>query len=261
MTHDVECVTNHGHEFRPCVVKGAHRQHCDGYARRYDAESGQSVGVYTIEFDAAAGENRRWLVDCPGCLPRPAVSGQLCAAHVRKLEAVFDVDAAGNFVTADLVTHLWSIYQAGAVPGERVSGGEAGSRWTLSESRIAAAEILDALGTRWSVEYDVRWIGSAVVGALLDPEQRAHSTGTEAARAVRLVDAVMRALRRFPLVESERPIPNVHCPRCGRLALVWRPPLTHLDEVDVRCERCSHTESQEWLEAMLAIAAAGRTPR
>lgn len=275
------CVTNLVREMRPCVVKGAHVSNCDGFERRYNPVTGQTEHRLDVEWNPDTRQTERFLRECPGCLPRRAASGLLCDAHVKKLEHAFGHDEVSGRVLVDLVTHVWSVESNGIRDDNtKVSTGAAGSSWTLSESHIAAnaiytelaatavafatdlrvpeppfsaaASILDGFQT----DLDVDIVGVLVrdlVDWLEEYQERAIRRRHSAEAAVRLVDVAQTALARFPLVDSDHHVPFVRCPSCSRMAMTWKPPLMQFDEVVVKCEKCGHTESQEWLEEYVAI--------
>lgn len=267
MTHDVVCITADVPDLRTCTVRGEHLAHCDGYAKVYNPETRQTVSASESEYDEA-GVLQKWLIECPGCMPRKAVAGRLCAQHVAMLEHTFRPSNSGVPVVLDLVTHLWSILSNGSASSERVSGSAPGSRWPLAESRIAAAEIIEALlAYAYPRVIPPRVLSSSTVeeierlaGDALDRVQsvgeRLHRNAPGAERAVRLVNAETSALGRFSLTEPSHRIANVRCPKCGRLELVWQPPLRPptdigADPVIVRCDHCQNTETQEWLEVAI----------
>lgn len=266
MTHSVFCITNDVADLRSCVIPKRHLERCDGAARRYDRESGQTL-IHDDE-------------PCGGCLPRPAKVGRLCESHVLKLEHALERDTRGHRVLVDLVTHLWSIESGGVKDdNDRVSSAY-GSRWPLSESHIMANEIYTELASTavaiandlkisehefdsrasildgFSVGLEVEIVARIMVEMLnwidvnVTPATRKAHT---AERVVRLINATQTALARFPLVESEHRIPYVRCPSCARMSLTWKPPLMNLDDVQIKCERCGHVEDQEWLEQYIAL--------
>lgn len=276
------CVTNLVPDLRSCVVKGAHRSNCDGFAKRYDPETKQTVSAYTIEWNPITRENDRWLTPCPGCLPRVVEKdaggnavGILCHAHVLKLEHALERDSDGRLVLVDLVTHMWSIDSGGVRDdNDRVSTAY-GSQWPLSESHIlanfvymelAATAVAFAVDLKideptWSaaatitdgfvVDLDVDIVG-ILVGRLVDwlaaHAPRAVKRKHSAEAVVRMIAVVQNALAKFPLVDLEHRVPFVRCPGCARMTMTWRPPLMAFDDVVIKCERCGHEETQDWLE-------------
>jgi hypothetical protein len=247
MSGERVCVTNLVPGMRPCTVRGEHRQHCDGHARRYDTRAGT-----TVTLDA----------DCPGCLPRPAEVGYVCLSHLMKLDAALDC-------AADLVAFMLLDGSNGI--RDTNSGGSAGgheSAWTLTESRVHASwviaaftnttrvldgdddglnlEFLDHRGglTPGATAADLRF----VVGHVQAERDTLIGTIRGAEAAVRLTDVVHRAYARFPLEETERRVVGVRCPQCGQARLTRRPPLMFRDDILVTCDACGHTEPPEWLE-------------
>lgn len=278
MTRDVVCITADVPDLRTCTVRGEHLAHCDGFAKRWDRDTAQTVSAEDVEFDES-GVIRKWLIECPGCMPRRAQSGRLCATHTGQIEHTFEPSRNGAPVVLDLVTHLWSTMSNGSASSERVSGSAPGSRWPLAESRIAAAEIIEALlayayprvipprvQSSATVEQIGRLAGDAV-DRVQSVGERLHRNAPGAERAVRLVNAESSALGRFSLIEPSHRVANVRCPKCGRLELVWHPPLrpptdVGADPVNIRCDHCQNTETQEWLEiAIHALANHRRATR
>lgn len=269
------CVTNDIRDLRPCVVKGAHKSNCDGWARRYDRESEQTILAYSITYNAEEGVNERFLIECGGCLPRKATTGLLCESHVMKLEHALDHDTASHRVLVDLVTHMWSIQSGGVRDDNDKIAAAFGSRWTLSESHIqanavymelAATAVAFAIDLRipepefsaaasimsgFAIDLDVDIVG-VITRRLVDwleehypaAVKRRHS----AEAVVRMIGVVQTALAKFPLTDLEHRVPFVRCPGCARMTLTWKPPLYYEDEVIVKCERCGHEEDQDWLE-------------
>lgn len=260
------CVTADIPQLRTCTVKGVHVSHCDGYEKRYDPATGQTRAAVDKEWNPDTDSIDEWLRPCGGCMPREAVEGRLCASHVAKIGNTFQADAHGSHVVVDLVTHLWSIHANGSAMSEPVSGGAPGSRWTLAESRIAGQAVIDALlaytyprqartmQSGATVE-DVNFAARAAVARWSDVGARLHRHAAGAERAVALIAAEQAALRRFSLHEPDHPVQRVRCPACGRIELVWKPPLAFEDDVIVRCSACGNTESQEWLETAIAVLA------
>jgi len=274
------CVTNTVRDLRSCVIKGAHRSNCDGYELRYDPETGQTKHHYQIEWNNLTRENDRWLVPCPGCLPRRADRGMLCQAHTLKLDHSLDHDETGQRVLVDLITHLWSIESGGIRDdNDRVSTAK-GSQWPLSASHLSANEIYTYLAsTCIAFANDLRipepeFSAAAsildgflndmdvdIVGVLtrrlleyIEENQAAavkhkHSAET----VVRMIGVIQTAMAKFPLVDLEHRVPFVRCAACSRMTLTWKPPLMNADDVVVKCERCGHEENQDWLEAYIEV--------
>ena len=278
MAHSVYCITNTVPDLRSCVVRGAHKPHCDGWARRYDPETGQTNLAYRMDW--IDGENVRILVECGGCLPRTAKGGSLlCDAHHLKLEHALEVDDDGRLLLVDLVTHMWSIESGGVRDDNDRVASAFGSQWPLSESHILANMIYAAMGSAavafandargtefpfsaaasildgFQVDLDVDIVGILVrdlIGYLADQSPRAIRHARSAEQIVRLIDVVQHAMTKFPLVDLEHRVPFVRCPACARMTMTWKPPLMERDDVRIACERCGHVESQEWLEEYIA---------
>lgn len=279
MTGERVCVTNLVGDLRSCVVRGTHLSNCDGWARRYDLETQQTRHAYRISWDPATRENVRTLIECPGCLPREAEIGFLCSAHVAKLRHALSRED-GVRILVGLVSHLWSSDAAGVSDGNDRVAAAFGSRWPLAEARVTGNEIwraLDFVAFSFVLDVDaepprrtgttardglastltVQQVATLVadVADFVDEhwEQAASHSGSAAA-LVRFVGVLQTALARFPLVDTEHRIPAVRCPSCGRMSMIWRPPLFHEDEVEIRCERdeCGHVADQDWLEHYIA---------
>lgn len=274
MTH--QCITNYVPDLRSCTLRGKHRSICDGVARRYDVGTGQTILATRPVWEN--GVMVREYVECTGCLPRPAELGMLCDSHLVKMRQLFarDADEGHGLTMVDLVTHLWSIESAG-VRDDNAGGsaGKPGSRWTLSESHIMANAIYsDAAAAAVSFAVDLRIdepefsaaasilsgfvidLDVDIVGVLIDDlfawlhehAEKAITHPVSAERVVRLTQTVQAAMVRFPLVDTEHHVPYVRCPECAHMTMEWRPPLTYLDDVLVKCSNCGAEADQDWLE-------------
>lgn len=277
MSH--QCVTNYVPDLRSCTLRGVHRATCDGVARRYDVGTGQTLLATRPVWED--GVMVREYVECTGCMPRDAELGMLCESHVAKMRQLFarDADEGHGLTMVDLVTHLWSIESAG-VRDENSGGsaGKPGSRWTLSESHIMANAIYtDAAATAVAFANDLRIaepefsaaasildgfsldLDVDIVGVLIDDlfawlhdnAEHAIMHQHSAERVVRLTQTVQAAMVRFPLVDTLHHVPYVRCPECAQMRMEWRPPLTYLDDVIVKCSNCGHEADQDWLEAYI----------
>lgn len=279
MSTDHVCITNQIPDLRSCVHKARHRSNCDGWGRRYDRETGQTELAYRIAWNPDTRTNDRTLVECSGCLPRIAEVGYLCSAHAAKVRAALGFESGRRFLV-DLLTHMWSVESAGVSDGNDRIASAYGSKWPLSTSRVEANEVLRALdlvafaiasdldepqpviryvtprdGFRASTSVDE--VAAAVDDLVSFVEhfwERAANHEHTAEALVRLVLVVQTAMARFPLVDTEHRVPYVRCPECGRMSMVWRPPLYHEDEVEIRCDReeCGHVADQDWLEHYIA---------
>lgn len=285
MTRSIVCVTNSVPDLRSCTLRNVHTSLCDGVARRYDVGTRQTILVTrtAIGDDGrilrdAAGRALREYVECTGCMPRPASTGQLCEAHQLKVEQALEYDADQRLVLVDLVTHMWSIESGGVADDNTKVSGAFGSQWTLSESHILANAIYQELASTavaiaideripeprfspaasildgFAIDLDVDIVGILIrdlvewIAAHTAAAKHRHT----AERMVRLVNITQAALMKFPLVDVEHRVPFVRCPNCARMTMVWRPPLMAFDDVLVKCERCGHEEDQAWLESYIA---------
>jgi ribosomal protein S27E len=247
------CITNDVADLRSCTITGEHRPWCDGLARKRDRQ-GRVLAILDTP--------------CPGCLPRPAEVGRLCHDHLLKLE-----DAFGEVQA--LVVHLWSEPSNGIRDtNSRVSGG-GGPSWTIPESRVHASWIVAAMRNAVEVllsepddepTIDLRRIDAgrgldssstpAEVGTTLRQLRAAlevdrdkliaRARGAEA--AVRFVQTVQAAVRKFPLRERRHRIVGLRCPECRHTRMMWEPPLAHLFDVVVKCDNCGAIRPQRWLE-------------
>lgn len=259
------CVTNKLPGARPCVVRGEHRSNCDGHARRFEE---------VVDYDKQRRRTVTWFRtvvldrECGGCLPREAHDGSaFCEFHARQAEAAFSV-----FV--DTLVHLWSIN--GAAPRVAVGGGSGfGSRWTLTDSRIRANEIIEqvfaivaAYASHAGVEpiripdvasafYGFRSTATTLEVAAVantfhswlapagsDLWKRQHT----AARVLPFITSVRSAFLRFPAEDVPHRVPGLRCRNCQHLSLVWHPPLYYADDDAIRCDRCGHVEDRSLIE-------------
>lgn len=254
MSGEHACITCTMPDVRSCTVRGEHVQWCDGYARRWDRETGRTVILDT---------------ECTGCLPRPAEFGHMCYDHIVRLDAALDA-------APDLVAFMLLDGTNGIRDTNGGGGGGYESQWTLTESRVHASWIIAAFANTTAVldgdtEHDLTFLehrGGLTPGAEsadlryvvghVQAERDALITTTRGAEAaVRLTDTVHRAYVRFPLEETERRIAGVRCPKCGQARFIRRPPLMFRDDVEIRCEGCGHTERQEFLEQYAGIMGLG----
>lgn len=192
-------------------------------------------------------------VECPGCLPQPVERGMLCWSCCAKVDELWEV-------LPDLVPHLRSVERGPAAVGERTHAAfgprmiipeswQAADRlWRLMHELIvfeANAERVDA--PSWAGGTGPDWFGTfdgieTVMRNVWDAEfwllcrlQRLYETPRVARALLRLVDAVVATLRRFPLEERAHRVEHVRCRKCGMLTLEWRPPLDFDRPVTVTC--------------------------
>lgn len=278
MSGEKVCITNTMHDWRSCTIRGEHFAHCDGFARRWNAQTNR-VDILDSE--------------CRGCLPRPAEVGYLCYDHVVKLDAALrEVDELVAFMIEDASNGVRDANSGGGTASS-------GPRWPLSEARIRSQWIAAALRNAVDVlngrDQDEWWTITCSDGTrrrFLAREARAidlteldrarliplEATPEEAAAivrdladwlavdrdklaaipfgaeaAVRAVAVIQAGYATFPLVEAEHRIVGIRCPNCQQPQLVWTPPLMQRGDVVIRCGACGHREPQSWLEQYAAI--------
>jgi Zn ribbon nucleic-acid-binding protein len=268
-----ECITNTIPDVPSCVVHGAHRSYCDGFARRYDVEARRTV-----------------ITDrpCRGCVPAPAEVGHLCYSCLTKLDAALtDVD--------EVTTFMWEDGSNGVRDSN--DGGSSGvtPNWTMTESRVMVSWIVAAMRNAlalidhldedayWTVTCtdgtSRRWLARAarvidltyldgagtvnravVTRGIPAVRQRIEvgrddliATPFGAEAAVRMTKTIQRAYAKFPLVEPRRRIAGIRCPNCSRSRLMWSPPLMFRGDVTVTCDECGHVEPQSYLERFAEV--------
>lgn len=222
-----------------CSIRGEHLADCDGSAVN------------------RAGE----VIECRGCLPRPAEAGRLCGWCWGRLQSAVRT-------LPSLVEHLCEV-AAPAVSSPLGRMGSGRSRRPgaggLYPAALAAADELHAVLASWCEEVAVerpaptpppqratRWTAPSAGGR--EPLGPAGPGSTRV--LVRWLDAHLEwaagrpwagdmladlvggeraALRRFPVEEPERRVEGVRCPRCRCLSLVRVPPSAAGAQVLVRC--------------------------
>ncbi|PHP52582.1 hypothetical protein [Actinomyces ruminis] len=224
-----------------CTIRGMHAPDCDGTTTD---PSGQ-------------------LVECRGCLPRPAEDGRcLCPWCVGRLTAT----VAG---LPGLVDHLLLMAEPSvSSPSGHTDAGSSGSRpgeGMLYPSALVAVDDLHAVVATWAGEVAAeRGIVSPPSGlsrwTVPDADGEAEPIGpAEPGSTAALVEwlaphlewitaqpwagdmladlatATARALARWPMAEPDRRVTDVRCPHCGCLSLVVSPPATAGASTTVRC--------------------------
>lgn len=193
----------------------------------------------------------------------------LCGFHVRQADDVLDR-------MPDLLTHLWSLNGSGPKDDNDPTRGAFGSRWTLSESRLRACEIVmraltlvtdaaleagipdPALPRRLISPFtgfhstastrDVAAVSTAIAAWLLEHRGDLYSRRRAALATVRLTGAAAAAWRAFPTVDVAHKVPVLRCRACNRLTLIWKPPIYYLDDDEIRCSACGQVEDRQLLE-------------
>lgn len=230
------CITNDIRDLRPCVVRGQHMQHCDGFAYRWADVTGERERITRIERVRVERNEKvtkprpgggtvvswkRVFVECTGCLPQKAEHGMLCWSCWEKVR-----DALG--IALDMITHLRSVERAQQVDnaGIRTSGGwviPVPATWRAADEMImllghpapgfppdANVFEVDAITERYLDALDVEGWVSRPAGA---------------GDAVRFYLAMQHAMAQHPMAEYEHRVRNVRCYKCRQLTLVWKPPL------------------------------------
>lgn len=231
-----------------CVVRGYHLADCDG--TRPDRDG---VGV----------------VECRGCLPRPADVGVLCSWCWGRLQSVVRTMPA-------LVEHL---FEMGRPSTSCALGGAgcsvpAGPRGLYPDAVVAADDLTAALASwcaqvaealdspvpvppgLWVTDAVERvdpatgeaWVSAPEVVGVRDPLAVRALAAWLAPRLdavaghpwvgdmlADLADLTRRAETRWPVEERERRVTDVRCPSCGAVSLVMSPPSVAGAEVLVRC--------------------------
>ena len=234
-----------------CTIRDQHLADCDGTALGRGGE----------------------LMECRGCLPRPAEVGVLCERCWGRLQSLVRT-------MPSTVEHLLEV--AGQVLASRPGGGGGrrapGSRCLVPEASVMADELHSVLaawckevaqenlaGRRLPVD-STRWTDGLVAvdpgtwAAVLDGAEEAEPIGLSRPDGTRLlvawIDPYLRgvagsawagdmiadmqrvtshATSRFPVEEQERRITDVRCPSCGARSLVHMPPAVVGADVQVRC--------------------------
>lgn len=248
-----------------CTIRGEHLPDCDGT---------------TVN---RAGD----VVECRGCLPRPAETGVLCARCWARLQSTVRTLPA-------LVDHLELMARPSIASPSGAGGGghrPPGPR-SLYPEALGVADDLAAMLASWCGQ-------TAVALGVTAPPSRGlwHTDSWDAVdadtgevyrsdavpvgvRDLRAVDqlvawlephlprvaeqpwaadllgdlgpACARAAARWPVEEPARRITDVRCPRCGTASLVLHPPATVGAQVQVVCSRpeCGASLSEEeWQRA------------
>ena len=222
-----------------CSIRGEHLPGCDGTASGWDGE----------------------VIECRGCLPRPAEAGRLCGWCWGRFQSAVRT-------LPSLVEHLRAVAApAVSSPAGRTGSGRARrpGGGMLYPAALVEADELHAVLASWCEEVAVerpapvspprwatRWTASAAGGR--EPLGPAGPGSTRV--LARWLDAHLAwaagrpwagdmladlaggaraALRRFPMEEPVRRVEGVRCPRCHCLSLVVVPPAAAGAQVLVRC--------------------------
>ena len=223
---------------------------------------------------------------CPGCLPRPAAVGTLCAWCYQRLTA--DVaDLPSLLAHLDYVGRPNAGHQAG---GDGRTGGDPANRTILHAAWLTADEIetwlcgwvemiteergLRGPAMRWTLGGRRREAGESWI---VDP----HPVAAQDMRALvrwltphlewvagrdwagdfrrELGKAVATAKARWPMVERGHAVP-APCPRCDGLTLWYSPPVwaggpMRVECLDPECGRIFAEDEWERMRALMVIAA------
>lgn len=243
-------------------------------------------GEHLAECDGTTVDRGGGVVECRGCLPRPAEVGVLCQWCWGRLQSVVRTMPA-------LVDHLWEV----AVPsvsspsGYTGSGGSAPGPRALYPASLSVADDLVGMLAAWC-DYVAEVRGLVVprpAGLWLtdrDGGQDAVVAGVRSSSAARalvrwldphlswcaaqswagdlvgdLVPAVSGAQAAWPVEEPERRVTTVRCPSCGRRSLVLRPPRVVGGQVQVCCSEVSCgvvMGEEDWARARARAVAVAR---
>lgn len=279
------CITNSVPHLRSCTIPGEHLSNCDGWARRYIPVEGydkaskrttrSTLTVILAPNPKGATERDREGTPCRGCMPRPAHDGsRLCEYHIRQVESAINE-------LPDLITHLWSLNGSAPTGDGPVMASGFGPRWTLTDSRVTANQIMvDALtfaeaaaeevpgapalylhpyvspfhGFRTDTKTDLAaWIAREVHGWISDIGPEVYRRRRAAEHAVIFAQTAGAAFRRFPTEDHAHRIPILRCRTCGRMSLEWRPPLYYLGDDSIQCSRCGSVEDRSLYEHDVAV--------
>ncbi|MDU0348303.1 hypothetical protein [Actinomyces sp. MRS3W] len=242
-------------------------------------------GMHAPDCDGTSTDRAGQLVECRGCLPRPAEDGAcLCSWCVGRLTST----VAGLPALADHL-RLMGEPSVSSPSGHTDAGSSARpGEGMLYPSALVALDDLHAMVamwcaevaaergvpsppaglTRWTVpdgDGDVEPIGPASPGATaclvewLAPHLEWVTAQSWAGDMLAdLASASARALARWPMVEPDRRVTDVRCPSCGCLSLVVSPPATVGASATVRCSlpACGRTLGEEDWQHTRALALA-----
>ncbi|VEG28032.1 Uncharacterised protein [Actinomyces howellii] len=237
-----------------CVVRGDHAPGCSGWVPSDDSA----------------------VVECWGCLPRPAVQGVLCAwcwgrmqATVRTLPSVVEhlVDVAEPSTSSP--SGRRSVGAPSSRPSERALYAEALVQaddlhaalvsWALEVAEEASLRVgVPRGGTRWTADggdpvgLAGRGATRRVVGWLVPHLEWVATRSWAPVMLEELASMSSSASRRFPVEEPQRRVTDVRCPGCGCLSLVVvQPAVVGADRL-VRCtlSACGRVLSEDdWARA------------
>lgn len=196
------CITHQLPDFRGCTIRGEH---------------------YTDLLDADPDHEDT----CPGCLPRRAHVGFVCAPC---------------FARIDEAVSTWKVWgkMLDGVDSAKTRDGDGGRGKPTSRPPLAALAL-----DREEVESYLRtWTGT---------DERWVASVAGAADAVRFARAMGAAARNHPTHETPHRIRRTRCPACEQLALVWTPPAYFGGHVTVTCRSCPFTADQSSFEKIATI--------
>lgn len=224
-----------------CVLRGEHRSTCDG--------SCHGCLTWSAEHRVTCNGS------CSGCLPRPVDVGELCAWCWLRLR--WDLAEIPG-----LVDHLHQLAEAMVNCSEVRSNGDPAERTVLHPAWLDADDLL-SLVTSWA-----RLVLEEYPGALAGPNSAPWHGDVVAWLAPRLewcaaqewapemrrelATEVSKLKGRWPtpdMVEAERYIPGVQCPRCDQASLTYTPPSLYRQPFQVVCQNadCARVFSEgEW---------------
>ena len=223
-----------------CTIRGEHLAECDGTALGRDGE----------------------LMECRGCLPRPAEVGVLCPWCWGRLQSLVRT-------MPSLVDHLLEMAEpALSSPMGRADGGGTSARpgeRSLYPAAMAEVDELHAMLATWAGEVAAERPGAGLPPAVSrltvpDADGVREPLGPASAGSTRrlvgwlaqhlewvasqpwagdmltdLASATHRATRAFPVEAAPRRSEDVRCPSCGSRSLVVEPPSVFGADVFVRC--------------------------
>ncbi|WP_128683431.1 hypothetical protein [Actinomyces qiguomingii] len=242
--------------------------------------------MHAPDCDGTATDRAGQVVECRGCLPRPAEDGAcLCSWCVGRLTST----VAG---LPGLVDHLHEMAAPSvSSPSGHTDTGSSGARpgeGMLYPAPLVAVDDLHAMVASWCGEVAAERSVTAPAAGLTrwtepdadgDAEPIGPTTPDATASLVEwlaphldwvtaqpwagdllsdLATASARALARWPMAEPERRVTNVRCPHCGCLSLVVIPPSTAGASTTVRCTlpACGQALGEEDWQHTRALALA-----
>lgn len=202
---------------------------------------------------------------CRGCTPRPTFIGRLCAWCWQRLNA----DIAEIPTLVQHLHYMGYPYPKGWSPKDDITtSGDPAEMNALPAEWLAADELtrlLDSWIDFLMEQHPDRLLGPQGTG--LHPAQWvtpwlewvanqdwAHEMRAEISRDVSTFKA------RWPtadMIERERGIPDIRCPRCNQVSLTYTPPTEYKQPFKVGCSNpdCARVFSEDEWERLVALVA------